>query len=213
MAQPDAPDVGAFFKISPLTAGAVFRFELKAQRPRIMIGDKLERARLVEVLEELEDHRVADARVDFAYVDHTLAGGRARFIHRALPLVGRVEETACPICLQAFAEAGDVGKQAVGNRLRQSSGKQLVQIRLENPPGDAALGPHQFDDVSSERRKIVPQSGRTEDRPKGLLDPRPIRAADMGHYVADMRMPAESRNQTARKVVQVDIERIVRTRR
>ena len=68
--QPYTPDVRAFFKIDPLAVGAVLRFKLKAQGQRIMIGDELERVRLAQMLEELEDQLMADAWVDFPDVDH-----------------------------------------------------------------------------------------------------------------------------------------------
>jgi hypothetical protein len=75
-----------------MAVGAVFRFELKAQRPRIVIGDELERVGFAQVLEELEDHRVADARADFPNVDHALVDDRARYSHHAPPLVRRPAE-------------------------------------------------------------------------------------------------------------------------
>jgi hypothetical protein len=68
--QPDAPEVGTPFEIGPSDAPAVFIFELMAQAPGIMVDDELQRARIIEMLEQLDDHRVTDARADFPHIDH-----------------------------------------------------------------------------------------------------------------------------------------------
>jgi hypothetical protein len=63
--QSDTPKVGALFEIRPSDAFAVFIFELKAQAARVMVDDELQRARIIEMLEELEEHLVTKGWADF----------------------------------------------------------------------------------------------------------------------------------------------------
>ncbi len=43
----------------------MFIFELKAQAARVMVDNELQRARIIEMLEELEEYVVTDAWADF----------------------------------------------------------------------------------------------------------------------------------------------------
>jgi hypothetical protein len=82
MLQSNTPLVGTLFEIAPSTASAIFGFELEAQRPRIMVGNKLQRARVVEMLEELQDYCVANARIDVANIDQTISFADIGHIHQ-----------------------------------------------------------------------------------------------------------------------------------
>jgi hypothetical protein len=80
----DPPDVRALLQVGPAATITVLRFELKQQGARVMIRDQLQGTKTIQMLEELEDHRMADARLYLAHVNQPLAFGRVAMIHRAM---------------------------------------------------------------------------------------------------------------------------------
>lgn len=91
--QPDAPEVWTLFEIDPAATAAVFCFKLKAQGLGIMIGNDLNRAHLVEMLEELKNQRVANRRINLAHIDYALFLSTC-YIHQApLAFVTRLPGT------------------------------------------------------------------------------------------------------------------------
>jgi hypothetical protein len=52
----------------------MFIFELKTQAARVMVDDELQRAHIIEMLEELDDYGMADAWADFPHIDHAFCG-------------------------------------------------------------------------------------------------------------------------------------------
>jgi hypothetical protein len=81
----DPPDVRALLQVGPAATITVLRFKLKPQGARIMIRDQLQGAEIIQMLEELEDHGMADARLQLAHVNQPLAFDGAAMILRAMP--------------------------------------------------------------------------------------------------------------------------------
>jgi hypothetical protein len=79
MSQANPPHVGAMLEVRPVAARPVFGFQLKTQRPRIVVGNQLKTVFGSEMIEKLKNNGVAVSGRDIANVDHPF--GRFDFWH------------------------------------------------------------------------------------------------------------------------------------
>ncbi len=103
-------------------------FKLVAERFRIVINHKLQRAVGIEMRKELQHDGMADPPIDLFHVQYPF-GWRQRHRHRRLLSLPDLRE-----------QPRSVGDELLGLWRRQREREPFMEIRLHDPPGHAAIG-------------------------------------------------------------------------
>jgi hypothetical protein len=102
-----------------------------------------------------------------------------------------------------------MSKQPLGILRRKVPGNELTQIWLENPASDAALRPQQFYMILCHRGQIRLRGRWVHDCAKRLLNPSPLRSANMCQDIANVRMPPKDRYQARYELLAIKFGQIV----